>query len=365
MTASSVGLLVGAVFGAAWLGGHMAHEARTLNSQNSGAIAAIGDEGQDTPDTLTSDALTPTLNAADPQAAVNAQSLSLRSSLLEASAAQTLADHPVAPRPASAFRFASHNQNDTDCLTQAVYYEARGEGTEGMRAVAQVILNRTRNPNYPNSICAVVYQGANQHGCQFSFACDGASDKPVHSVAWRRSRSVAEAALNGYVMKSVGSATSFHTTSVHPAWAAAMQRVAVIGSHIFYQFRGRNVQLASTETVRPSGAPAVMTRIADAQTADDGDKTALLNALARKQAVAKPVTASAQVDGHAVGALVTALTGEKPVSDKAAREAVARDGVAAQGPKTQESKTQEPKIQAVKDAPKPVVKPTLMTSAAS
>src|SRR5690242_11340388 len=61
-----------------------------------------------------------------------------------------------------------------NCLTQAVYYEAAGEGTDGGRAVAQVVLNRMRHPGYPASVCGVIYQGADRaYGCQFTFVCDG------------------------------------------------------------------------------------------------------------------------------------------------------------------------------------------------
>ena len=45
-------------------------------------------------------------------------------------------------------------------MTQAVYHEAAGEGADGERAVAQIILNRMRHPAYPATVCGVVYQGA-------------------------------------------------------------------------------------------------------------------------------------------------------------------------------------------------------------
>ena len=41
------------------------------------------------------------------------------------------------------------------CLTAAVYYEARSEGLEGQRAVAQVVLNRVRHPAFPKSVCEI------------------------------------------------------------------------------------------------------------------------------------------------------------------------------------------------------------------
>jgi len=314
MAAGSAGLFVGAMFGAAWLGGHLAHESQAITQQAANP-ASLNASNTDASALRIADRFA----RFDDQGATQdaAPSPALRTTLMDETATAAIADHPVAPRTVSAFKFAGHNQNDTDCLTQAIYYEARGEGTDGMRAVAQVIVNRVRNPNYPKSICAVVYQGASQHGCQFSFACDNISDEPARNAAWRRARSVAEAALNGYVMKGVGSATSFHTVDVHPVWAATMQRVAVIGSHIFYQLRGHNVQLASADAVQPSARPAVTT----GANPDDSSRTALLNALSRSQttaqAAARPVTASAQVDGHAAEQVVTALTGEKPARETA------------------------------------------------
>ncbi|HWE46600.1 MAG TPA: cell wall hydrolase [Caulobacteraceae bacterium] len=127
---------------------------------------------------------------------------------------------------------------DLDCLTQAVYFEARGEGQSGMQAVAQVVLNRVRHPAFPKTVCGVVFQGAAGGGCQFSFACDGSMHRAVEGAAWRRSRDIAAKALSGYVMTAVGNATHFHTIDVNPGWRASMLRVAQVGTQIFYRFGG-------------------------------------------------------------------------------------------------------------------------------
>lgn len=144
---------------------------------------------------------------------------------------------------AQPFRLASalDASRDLDCLTQAAYYEARGEGREGMQAVAQVVLNRARHPAFPNSVCGVVYQGAGRNtGCQFSFTCNGAMRGAVNRVAWNRARDVASKALSGAVFAPVGNATHFHTTGVSPAWRNTLIRVNQIGQHLFYRFGGRN-----------------------------------------------------------------------------------------------------------------------------
>ena len=148
-------------------------------------------------------------------------------------------------RPAAAatpfqLRGALDESRDVECLSQAVYYEARGETTAGQQAVAQVVLNRVRHPAFPKSVCAVVFQGARTSSCQFSFACDGASHHPIENSAWRRSEQVAAKALGGSVMAEVGNATHFHVAGVSTDWGPRLMKVAQIGSHIFYRFGGHN-----------------------------------------------------------------------------------------------------------------------------
>lgn len=144
--------------------------------------------------------------------------------------------------PARPFQFsgALDASRDLECLTQAVYYEARGEGRAGMQAVAQVVLNRARHPAFPKTICGVVFQGASrQTGCQFSFTCNGAMRGAVNRSAWTRARDVAARALSGEVFAGVGTATHFHTTAVSPRWRHSLLQVAQVGDHIFYRFGGR------------------------------------------------------------------------------------------------------------------------------
>ena len=129
---------------------------------------------------------------------------------------------------------------DLECLTQAAYYEARGEGRDGMAAVAQVVLNRARHSAFPSSVCGVVFQGAGRRtGCQFSFTCDGSMRGPVNGAAWGRARDVASRALAGAVYARVGNATHFHTTNVSPGWRNSLIQVGQVGQHVFYRFGGR------------------------------------------------------------------------------------------------------------------------------
>lgn len=125
------------------------------------------------------------------------------------------------------------------CLTQAVYYEAALEPTEGQEGVAQVVLNRVRDPNYPASVCGVVYQGAERTtGCQFSFTCDGSLARGPVGWAWDRAERVAARALGGHVAMRVGTATHYHADYVHPWWAPTLSKITQVGAHIFYRWKG-------------------------------------------------------------------------------------------------------------------------------
>jgi spore germination cell wall hydrolase CwlJ-like protein len=127
------------------------------------------------------------------------------------------------------------------CLAEAIYFEARSEPIRGQLAVAQVVVNRLKNPAYPDTVCGVVYQNRNhRNACQFSFACDGIRDVVRDQIAWQTAEELARAVLDGEAIwvDEVGSATHYHANYVRPAWAGQMQRMAQIGLHIFYRTYG-------------------------------------------------------------------------------------------------------------------------------
>ncbi len=160
------------------------------------------------------------------------------------------------------------------CLTAAIYYEARSESDAGQRAVAQVVLNRVAHPSYPNTVCGVVYQGSERvTGCQFSFTCDGSLAKAPNRLFWLRAEQVAAAALSGFVYTPVGLATHYHTIQIYPYWAPSLAHITTIGAHRFYKFKGR---AGSSETFRfayaggePIAAPHARSTAASASSAVD------------------------------------------------------------------------------------------------
>ena len=125
------------------------------------------------------------------------------------------------------------------CLSEAIYFEARGEPELGQMAVAQVVMNRVFSGYYPNSVCGVVYQNANRHlACQFTFACDGIPDRITEPAAWERAKTIAHDTMDGkFWLKDVGKATHYHAYWVHPRWVREMRKLDRIGVHTFYRPR--------------------------------------------------------------------------------------------------------------------------------
>jgi spore germination cell wall hydrolase CwlJ-like protein len=125
------------------------------------------------------------------------------------------------------------------CLSEAIYFEARGEPVDGQIAVAQVVLNRAFSGHYPNSVCGVVYQNANRsRRCQFSFACDGVPDRVREPEAMDRAKKIAADSLAGKLwLSDVGKATHYHAYWVHPRWVREMTKMHKLGVHTFYRPR--------------------------------------------------------------------------------------------------------------------------------
>ena len=123
------------------------------------------------------------------------------------------------------------------CIAVAIYFEARGEPLAGRFAVAEVVINRMRDPRYPSDACSVVYDGGEAlHECAFSFYCDGKSDQPdLNSVDWDSAQRVAQAVYEGRSAPVVGEATHYHALWVHPDWVLGSHVVATVANHIFYK----------------------------------------------------------------------------------------------------------------------------------
>lgn len=126
--------------------------------------------------------------------------------------------------------------DDWRCLSEALYFEARGEAAAGLFAVGEVILNRVDSGSYPNSVCGVINQGTGQrYACQFTYTCDGKAEVIGEPRAWQRVGKVAALLLDGMPRELTGGATHYHTRAVSPRWSRVFPRTATIGSHHFYR----------------------------------------------------------------------------------------------------------------------------------
>ena len=192
-----------------------------------------------------------------------------------AHAAPAAASHLAVPPPlavrviAPAPRRLAVRAGDLNCLAAAVYYEARGETLAGRAAVAQVVLNRVGRGAFPDSVCAVVYQGRQQGECQFSFVCNGAMNGRREAEAWLDARAVASRALGGYVMAAVGNATFFHA-----AHGPAPRDGVRLGGHVFYAAYTRHAAAQARPIRMASAEPAARPRARYSVAGTDSTSTA-------------------------------------------------------------------------------------------
>lgn len=131
---------------------------------------------------------------------------------------------------------AAKGDKNLACLSEALYFEARGETVKGQFAVAEVILNRVASSRYPNTVCGVIHQGTGRKfACQFTYTCDGRKEIISEKVTYQRLRKIAKLMLNGMPKTLTDGATHYHTKSVRPKWSRVFPRTATIGVHHFYR----------------------------------------------------------------------------------------------------------------------------------
>ncbi len=138
-------------------------------------------------------------------------------------------------------------EEELTCLALNIYHEARNEPDEGQFAVAHVVLNRIADPRWPETVCKVIRQGGERvrHRCQFSWWCDGRSDRPRNLRKWRNIKAMAEAVYWGRSVDPTGGALWYHADYVSPYWGRILKRGRQIGRHIFYVDQDKPTQVAS------------------------------------------------------------------------------------------------------------------------
>ncbi len=138
-----------------------------------------------------------------------------------------------------------HGDANWKCLSEALYFEARGETVKGQFAVAEVIMNRVESSRFPDNLCGVIHQGTGRkYQCQFTYTCDGHAEVIAEKRAYERVSKVARAIIDGVAGDLTDGATHYHTRAVSPNWSRVYTRTARIGDHLFYR---HNYRTASSE----------------------------------------------------------------------------------------------------------------------
>ena len=144
---------------------------------------------------------------------------------------------PPAPPPGPSPEELAFRAQEIECLAQTVYFEARGESETGKRAVASVVLNRTRHGKFPQTVCGVVRQGGETPPCQFSWWCDGRPEQPKEPDAWAEALRIAEEMYGKRAPDPTNGALYFHHQTVTPSWQDDFLRTVEIDGHIYYRPR--------------------------------------------------------------------------------------------------------------------------------
>lgn len=135
-------------------------------------------------------------------------------------------------------------ENELECLAKNIYFESRDQTLRGQIAIALVTMNRVNSKYYPSSVCGVVkqaihYPGTNtpkRYKCQFSWYCDGKSDRPKDLKAYDQAIQVASSILDkdgGQIDDFTNGSLNYHANYVYPYWAKGMKVVARVGDHVF------------------------------------------------------------------------------------------------------------------------------------
>ena len=135
-------------------------------------------------------------------------------------------------------------QQQLSCLSLNIYHEARSESKLGQEAVGLVTMNRVYDSRYPDTVCDVVYQShvdskgrPKRNQCQFSWYCDGKSDKIHDIVAYNEIEELSASILESYGIERdiTDGAVMYHASYVKPYWASSYERTSRVDSHIFYK----------------------------------------------------------------------------------------------------------------------------------
>ena len=129
----------------------------------------------------------------------------------------------------------SYTPEDQQCMAEAMYHEARGTGSVGMRAVGEVVLNRAFHPKYPGTICGVIDHRMGGR-CQFSYRCDGRPDTNFRETdEFHKAQVVALELLTRRGEDITRGALYYHAIGITPEWFRSLSPTGQFGKHLFYK----------------------------------------------------------------------------------------------------------------------------------
>ena len=150
----------------------------------------------------------------------------------------------------SIFSYANDYDEQSICLAQNIYHEARGEIVEGQIAVSNVVINRVKSKQFPNDICSVVYQRSQieildrilkiiriPKLCQFEWVCNFKPNSINDLDSWKNIQTLAQEIVEGAHDDITNGATHYYNPESVPTppWANVLTKTTVIGNHHFYK----------------------------------------------------------------------------------------------------------------------------------
>lgn len=121
--------------------------------------------------------------------------------------------------------------NEAQCLTEAIYHEARGEDFVGQLYVGFVIRNRVESQYFLNDYCEVIkrpWQFSYNHVLG-TFEMNDKKAKKLASDVARIILTLDKVPISKHVLY-------YHTTDITPKWDyEKIRQYKVVGNHIFYE----------------------------------------------------------------------------------------------------------------------------------
>ncbi|MCB9996602.1 MAG: cell wall hydrolase [Rhodospirillales bacterium] len=144
---------------------------------------------------------------------------------------------PLFTAPSKSDAAAFRRELEIDVLARTIWGEARGEGSAGMQAVANVVLNRARRGGWWGDDVIAVCQKP------YQFSCWNKDDPnyrrlqrvDTNDLYFATAKRMARRAVYGALPDITEGADHYHAAGITPLWSAGERPVAVIGNHIFYK----------------------------------------------------------------------------------------------------------------------------------